>query len=212
MEPDWRYLPAPALNLTLDKLVEQVDHIWFGAVCKNWRSVAKLNHQNHLSSSKVLPMLMIPTKRKSRTQRSLYGISAKKVYPFKLPLHYSRRCCGSSYGWIATVDRSNVIKLLYPFKNVAPIILPPINRGSFSDVNFYERDIYKVTLSVNPTTTPDDSVVATVHNQCCHLAFIKAGQELWTYVDYSVKSFSDITFYKGLYSICSGAMGRSCVL
>ena len=66
MEPDWRYLPAPALNLILDKLVEPVDHIWFGAVCKNWRSVAKLNHQNHLSLSKVLPMLVIPTKRKHR--------------------------------------------------------------------------------------------------------------------------------------------------
>ena len=198
MEPDWAYLPEDALNLILGNLVEQVDHIWFGAVCKNWWSIAKLNHQNHESGSKVLPMLMIPTKRKSRTQRSLYGISAKTVYPFKLPLRYNRRCCGSSYGWIATVDRNNVITLLNPFKNVAPISLPPIDPGYVWDVPFYERNIHKVTLSADPITSPHDYVVATVHNQCCFLAFIKAGQEFWTYVDDGLKCFNDITFYNGL--------------
>ena len=197
MESDWAYLPAPALRLILDKLVELVDHVWFGAVCKNWCSIAKLNHQHHGFGSKVLPMLMIPTKRKSRKERSLYSISAKSVYPFRLPLLYSRRCCGSSYGWIATVDPHNVITLLNPFKNVAPIILPPINKGSTRDATFYERNIHKVILSANPTTCPNDYVVATVHNQCCYLAFIKAGQKFWTYVDDDFKCFSDITFYKG---------------
>ena len=201
MEPDWAYLPAPALRLTLDKLVELVDHVRFGAVCKNWCSIAKPNHQHHGFETKEqrLPMLMIPTKRKSRKERSLYSISEKSVYPFRLHLPYSRRCCGSSYGWIATVDRRNIITLFNPFKNVAPIILPPIKRVSTWDDTFYERNIHKVTLSADPTTTcPNDYVVATVHNQCCHLAFIKAGQEFWTYVDYDLKCFSDITFYKGL--------------
>ena len=201
MEPDWAYLPVPALKLILDELVELVDHIWFGAVCKNWCSVAKCYHQSREPGSKVLPMLMIPTKRKSRKKRSLYGISSKKVYPFQLPLPYSRRCCGSTYGWIATVDRRNVITLFNPFKNVAPISLPRINRGDVWDDTFYERNIHKVTLSADPATNPDDYVVATVHNQCCHLAFIKAGQKCWTYIDYvdkGLKCFNDITFYKGL--------------
>uniref|UniRef100_A0A2N9FAR1 KIB1-4 beta-propeller domain-containing protein n=1 Tax=Fagus sylvatica TaxID=28930 RepID=A0A2N9FAR1_FAGSY len=36
-EPDWAYLPVPILCSILDKLPEPIDHLWFGAVCKQWR-------------------------------------------------------------------------------------------------------------------------------------------------------------------------------
>uniref|UniRef100_A0A2N9F324 KIB1-4 beta-propeller domain-containing protein n=1 Tax=Fagus sylvatica TaxID=28930 RepID=A0A2N9F324_FAGSY len=40
-EPDWAYLPVPILCSILDKLPEPIDHLWFGAVCKQWYSVSK---------------------------------------------------------------------------------------------------------------------------------------------------------------------------
>ncbi|XP_061366868.1 uncharacterized protein LOC133310003 [Gastrolobium bilobum] len=202
MDPDWAYLPALHLSLILDKLVERLDHIWFSAVCKNWHSIAKLNHQNNEFKSKVLPMLMIPTERKSRKKRSLYGIAAKKVYHFQLPVPYSKRCCGSSHGWLATVDSCYVITLMNPFKNVAPIPLPPLNPG-LSHKYLFEQNMHKVTLSVDPTSNPDDYVVAAVYTQACNLAFIKAGQKFWTYIDEDFLCFTDITFYKGAYLVKS---------
>ncbi|KAJ1397683.1 hypothetical protein SESBI_31618 [Sesbania bispinosa] len=196
--PDWANLDALALNLILDKLVERIDHIWFGAVCKNWYSIARINHQNQQFRGNALPMLMIPTKRKSRTKRSLYGIISKRVYPFQLSVDYSRRCCGSSHGWLATVDPHYAITLRNPFKNVSPIQLPRINRGHSNKRGFYETNILKVTLSADPLTSPNDYVVVAIHSQCKHLAFIKAGQEFWTYIHHDYICFTDITFYKGL--------------
>ncbi|KAJ1407824.1 hypothetical protein SESBI_24013 [Sesbania bispinosa] len=172
--PDWANLDALALNLILDKLAETIDHIWFGAVCKNWSSVAKLSHQNQQFRSNVLPMLMIPTKRK-RTQRSLYGIISKRVYQFQLRVQYNRRCCGSSHGWLATVNRHSVITLRNPFKNVAHIRLPPMNCGYYNPRRI-ENNVHKVILSTNPMTS----------------------QEFWTNICDDYVGFTDATFYKGL--------------
>lgn len=207
MEPDWANLEALALSLVLDKLEERIDRVWFGAVCKNWRSIAKLNHQNQHFRTHVLPMLMIPTKRKSRTKRSLYDIPGKKVYPFQLPVRYSKRCCGSTHGWLATVDAKNVITLLNPFKNnVAPITLPPLFIES-PRVNFFcskprvnfEYNIRKVTLSKDPMTSPNDYVVAAIYSMSCCLAFIRAGQTFWTYIDdIYFFCFTDLIFHNDL--------------
>ncbi|XP_061341415.1 putative F-box protein At3g25750 [Gastrolobium bilobum] len=195
MEPDWAYLPSLALNLILDKLGERLDHVWFGAVCKNWCSVAKLNHQHHQFRGKVLPMLMIPTKRKSRIERNLYGIVSETVYNFKLPVPYSKKCCGSSHGWLATVDPDYVVTLMNPFKNLK-IRLPRLNRG-LSNKCYYERNMRKVTLSADPISNPNDYVVAAVHSERCCLAFIRRGQKFWTYIRNDFFCFTDITFYKG---------------
>ncbi|KAJ1410407.1 F-box protein [Sesbania bispinosa] len=97
-----------ALKFVLDKLEDRIDHVRFGAVCKSWHSIVKLYHQDNPFMTNV-PMLMIPTKRRSRTKRSLYSIPARKVYPFQLFVPYNKRCCGYSHGWIATVDDNNVM-------------------------------------------------------------------------------------------------------
>ncbi|KAJ1407825.1 hypothetical protein SESBI_24014 [Sesbania bispinosa] len=196
-QPDWANLDALALNLILDKLVERIDHIWFGAVCKNWSSVARLSHQNKQFRGNALPMLMISTESKSSTKRSLYGIISKRVYPFELPVHYKRRCCGSSHGWIAAVDRDYVITLRNPFKNVDPIVLPSTN-NRYSNLPFYETNIHKVILSADPITRPNDYVVVAIYGHCHNLAFIKAGQKFWTYIHLDYRCFTDLTFYKGL--------------
>ncbi|XP_061345351.1 putative F-box protein At4g22660 [Gastrolobium bilobum] len=190
MEPDWAYLPALALDLIFDKLGgEPLDRVWFGAVCKNWCSV------KDQFRGKVLPRLMIPTKRKSRKERNLYDIVAERVYNFKLPVPYSKKCCGSSHGWLATVDPNYVVTLMNPFKNLK-IGLPRLNRG-LSNRCYYELNMRKVTLSADPISNPNDYVVAAVHSERCCLAFIRKGQKFWTYIHEDFFCFTDITFYKG---------------
>jgi hypothetical protein len=205
MEVDWQNLEALPLSLIFDKLVERLDHIYFGVVCKNWYSIAKFNYQNRQIKNNVLPMLMIPTNIEWRTKRSLYGISSNTIYNFQLQVRHKKRFCGSSHGWLAKVERSKVatITLLNPFKNLDSICLPRIympmiqTRGKID----YEGNIHKVILSTNPTIRPHDYVVAVIYSMRKSLAFIKAGQEVWTYVDDSIKDhccFGDVIFYKGL--------------
>ncbi|KAJ1386697.1 hypothetical protein SESBI_40622 [Sesbania bispinosa] len=187
-----------ALKFVLDKLEDRIDHVRFGAVCKSWCSIVKFYHQDNPSVTNV-PMLMVPTKRKSRTERSLYSVPAGRVYPFQLPLRYNKRCCGSSHGWVATVDKNNVVSLLNPFKKLAPISLPRIIPiSSHSDRSLYECNMDKVTLSTDPIKRPKDYVVVAIHSMRCCLAFMKAGQKFWTYVDpIDYSCFTDVTFYKG---------------
>ncbi|KAJ1382989.1 hypothetical protein SESBI_43804 [Sesbania bispinosa] len=185
-----------ALKFVLDKLEDRIDHVRFGAVCKSWHSIVKLYHQDNPFMTNV-PMLMIPTKRKSRTTRSLYSIPAGRVYPFQLFVPYNKRCCGCSHGWIATVDENNVIRLLNPFKKVADITLPQI-APIVPHKYFYELNIHKVTLSADPIRRPKDYVVVAIHSLRCCLAFIKAGQKFWTYIDtIDYFQFTDVAFYKG---------------
>ncbi|KAI5437621.1 uncharacterized protein LOC127123324 [Lathyrus oleraceus] len=167
MKRDWANLDSLALNLILEKSIEPTYHIWFGSVCKNWHSVSKLNHHYNIQfRSNMLPMLMIPSE-KSAEKRKLYSVVANRVYPFELTMLNKKRCCGSSYGWLATVDADNIITW--------------------------------VTLSVDPITSPDDYVVAAIYTNRGVLAFIKAGQEVWTYIQENDHfGFIDITFYKGL--------------
>ncbi|KAJ1387301.1 hypothetical protein SESBI_40123 [Sesbania bispinosa] len=107
------------------------------------------------------------------------------------------------------------ITLVNPFKKVAPIQLSPFDHG------LCRCD--KVTLSADPTTSPNDYVVAVIQNQNYegYLCFKSARQSSWT-----VKSnlrFTDITFYKGLiyavnrwktvvsFKLCDSDSDYSCV-
>lgn len=197
MERDWANLDSLALNMIVEKLIEPIDHIWFGSVCKNWHSIANLNHRhNHQFRSNVMPMLMIPSK-KSPEKRCLYSIPANRVYPLESTMLNNKRCCGSSHGWLATLDKEDVITWVNPFKDVAPISLPPID--NYMVCKDYDFNVHKVTLSVDPITSPTDYVVAAIYTTRSCLAFIKAGQEFWTYIqDTDHFGFIDITFYKGL--------------
>ncbi|XP_045822335.1 uncharacterized protein LOC123915238 [Trifolium pratense] len=206
MEIDWGNLEALPLSLIFNKLVERIDHIYFSLVCKNWYSMAKFNYQNRQIKNNVLPMLMIPTKSKHRTKRNLYGISSNKIYNFKLKVPYNKRFCGFSHGWLAKVEYSKgskgtIITLMNPFKKLVYIPLPPIYMLDIvREKKNCECNVHKITLSINPTTRPHDYYVAAIYSMKKCLAFLKAGQKLWTYIDIEdYCRFSDVIFYKGLF-------------
>ena len=143
---------------------------------------------------------MIPTKRKCRTKRSLYGISSKTIYKLQLHVPYNKRFCGSSHGWLAKVEYSKVtiITLLNPFKNVSIPLSPIYMLDILRRRKNYEFNVHKVILSANPITMPHDYIVVAIYSMCNCLAFIKAGQKVWTYIDHDYYRFSDVIFYKGL--------------
>ncbi|XP_050876960.1 F-box protein SKIP23-like, partial [Lathyrus oleraceus] len=201
MKIDWRNLEALPLSIIFDKLVERIDHIYFSAVCKNWYSIAKFNYQNQQIHNNVLPMLMVPTKG-CRKKRSLYGISLKKNYNFILPVPCKKRFCGSSHGWLAKVDYSSkvtLITLINPFKDAVSITLPPICfMDRYRRSVHSEYDVHKVVLSTNPIFKPHDYVVVAIYSMRQCLAFLKAGQKTWIYIDDIHRLFNDVIFYKGL--------------
>jgi len=86
---DWANLEAYPLSLVLDKLEEHIDHVRFGVVCKNWLSIAKLNHKNNQFRINVPPMLMILSYINYRIcttsqtkKRYLYSILSEKRVPY----------------------------------------------------------------------------------------------------------------------------------
>lgn len=195
MKQDWAFLDSLALNMILEKLIEPIDRIWFGSVCKNWHTIAKLNHHYNIQfRSNRVPMLMIPSEKRAE-KRNLYSVVANRVYPLELTMLNKKKSFGSSYGWLAIVDAFDIIILVNPFKDVRPIILPWIDmKYKYSDFN-----IHKVTLSEDPIASPDDYAVAAIYTTRGCLAFIKAGQVSWTYTrDRHNLGFIDVTFYKGL--------------
>ncbi|XP_058751891.1 putative F-box protein At5g55150 [Vicia villosa] len=200
MEMDWENLEANLLSLIFDKLVERMDHIYFNVVCKNWYSIAKFNYQSRQIHNNVLPMLMIPTKK--RLVRSLYGISCKKDYKIKLSVPSNKRLCGSSHGWLAKVDdcsKGIFITLINPFKNAVSIKLPLMYiMDMYKTRKYYEYDVHKVVLSTNPSFKPLDYIVVVIYSVRRCLAFLKAGQKNWTYIDDAHRSFNDVIFYEGL--------------
>jgi len=188
---DWANLEELPLSLVLDKLEEHIDHVRFGVVCKNWRSVAKLNHQHRVN---IPPMIMIlkdqwywSDKYAKTGKRSLYGILSHKEYPVTfLSRMVSERCMGSSFGWFSFVDKNNAITLVNPFKcgSIPPISLPPL------------KSVYKATLSANPITSPNDYVVAAI----CgfrNLAFKRACQPFWIHIAHEF-AITSVVFYKDL--------------
>ncbi|KAL6122950.1 hypothetical protein ACLB2K_075474 [Fragaria x ananassa] len=169
-----------ALSLVLDKLLEPIDIVRFGAVCKQWHTFAKTYFQTNpkRNHQKLLPLLIIPPPLESddgnKTRRRIYSLSETKVYDnihLKLPI------------------RKGVAAPAMPTA-ADPIRLPPLD---FLDFQFtvlphhkakglYEYYVAKVVLSADPILSPDDYVVAVLCGVYAKLAFIKKGQTSWTLV------------------------------
>ncbi|KAM1002246.1 hypothetical protein ACFX15_002623 [Malus domestica] len=205
----WASLPA-LIFLILDKLPEPIDHVRFAAVCKDWRSLSKLYNLATNRWRHFLPMLLIPNENCPQAdQRLVYSISEGRIYNHaQLQVPFSMRACGSSHGWLATVDRADttvdcadqrlVIALRNPFRQASPVIrLPPIDVFIPKCVaSYHEHFVRKVILSGDPSLNPDNYVVVAIYASDSRLAVFKAGQKSWHLI---VKSFetADVIFYRG---------------
>ncbi|XAR53634.1 hypothetical protein NMG60_11022261 [Bertholletia excelsa] len=112
---DWAWLPKHLLDNILNKLVSLQDFIRFGAVCSQWRIVARDNFGRRASATNhQLPLLLIPSPYGDIPLRALYSIRKPGVLNTELHMPYNRRLCGSSHGWLIALDGRTFI-LLNPF-------------------------------------------------------------------------------------------------
>ncbi|XP_004298358.1 PREDICTED: F-box protein At2g26160-like isoform X2 [Fragaria vesca subsp. vesca] len=215
---EWASLPMDIFFLTLDKLFELIDHVRLAVVCKHWNDVSKAHNRTTQRWCKVLPMLMIPFG--SRTKRMVCSLSEGKIYTnVQLPVPYDKRCSGSSHGWLATADETFAITLLNPFRKAEAIHLPPLVTpydlpGCQSELQKHRDElkkqyhyyVRKVILSADPSSNPNNYVVVAIYDNCCRLAFIRAGQRDWTYLE-EPYMFSDAIFHRNeIYAVGLGGI------
>ncbi|KAK8499902.1 hypothetical protein V6N12_042737 [Hibiscus sabdariffa] len=119
-ELDWEYLPVPCLVLILEKIHVPIAQVQFGAVSRHWHSVFK-TFLDYRRQANPVPLLLIPSKK-------IYSLQAKsKVSEIEFSKPYAWRCCGSCYGWLATIDDSLIMTLSNPFKKAHSILLPRLD-------------------------------------------------------------------------------------
>ncbi|XP_062158018.1 F-box protein At2g17036-like [Alnus glutinosa] len=185
-ESDWAWLPKELLDSILDKVASPFDRIRFSAVCKSWGTAVKERQARRRLKTQVIqtPMLLqIPNKDNTKRMRNLYSITNRKISDVnQLSMPYNRRCCGSSFGWLSFVTNSTCITLFNPFRK-AKIRLPHILRGYRIYGNKYEHAVAKVTLSSDPASSPEDCLVVAMFGEYNELAFMKLGDQSWTYVE-----------------------------
>ncbi|XP_042477620.1 putative F-box protein At5g55150 [Macadamia integrifolia] len=198
---DWSQLLPELLELILDRLTCLSDHLHFVSVCSSWRSVIISN----CCPRRLLPFLMLPPSNDNTDQtRPFFNLSSHWIKELHVPEIHQKWCCGSSHGWLVTVDESTgEIQLFNPVSR-GRIQLPSLSTFSYPQHNF-EPDftsnkhyIHKAILSSNPYRTSDYVVVANVTNRKM-LAYWKPGADRWT----TIRSeqwvhFEDFIYYKGL--------------
>ncbi|CAN0901882.1 Probable F-box protein At4g22165 [Linum grandiflorum] len=211
---DWAWLPDGILDLVLSNLSNLQDYIRFGCVCKSWNSVTEHQRRRRRipDNDKQVPLLLVPSKNRSREWRSLYNVTRDKFLDTKLRIPYHRRCCGSSHGWLAFLEKDYCVTLYNPFTRVE-ISLPPV--GDTSGIRINRRDhakffpifAKKVILSADPSLYPDDYVVAALINEGYRtLALIRPGRDNgWTHFT----KWSNYTEIQGLtYDIIFDKSGK----
>ncbi|KAG4172698.1 hypothetical protein ERO13_A11G013450v2 [Gossypium hirsutum] len=199
---DWANLPKNIIDSIIEKSVPPLSQfIRFGSVCKAWHAAIT---ENRSLRSKILkrchhqvPFLMIT---KSQEKRGLYNIIEKKLHGVELSVPYKRRCCGSSYGWIATVDWTLAIKLINPFTggiiDLPSVDIPVVNK--FTKEDEHEFHVKKVILSDDPYVNPDNFMVLALFGASSSVAIIRPGEKTWTYTsNLETIAKDDAIFHKG---------------
>ncbi|PRQ38797.1 hypothetical protein RchiOBHm_Chr4g0417931 [Rosa chinensis] len=207
---DWANLPESLLFLILDKLFVSMHHVWFAAVCKEWRAVSIQYHQETNRCPQTLcPMLMIPSEYKPQNKLTLYDVFQRKEYskiefpgPSLERLH-DIECLdlvSNIHGWWfrrgwSSHEAAYITTLANLFMNVA-IRLPAFH------VSLMRQDYWcsRIILSADPILNPDDFMVLILNKGCATvpLAFTKAGQKFWScYTERDGVCFEDAIFHQG---------------
>ncbi|KAK1289843.1 hypothetical protein QJS10_CPB18g01508 [Acorus calamus] len=198
---DWSELPEDLSLLILEKL-PVLEFIRFGAVCTSWRSVQKSKKD---CASPGLPWMMLCDDDHENQTRGFFSITEGKTHRLILPDIIGKRCCGSSHGWLVTIDRKADMNLLHPLSRTQiPLPHPPPPYGDKPNDYHYQPgylqciSIYKAVLSADPYVSPEDCVVMIIYGHIGRLAFCRLGDESWTLVSQDpIGRFFDVCYYQG---------------
>ncbi|KAM1371802.1 hypothetical protein ACFX2I_041973 [Malus domestica] len=187
---DWANLPIDVLSLIYDRLSVASDCVQFIAVCRSWRCMKK--DRKYKRARLTTPMVFV-SERKENTWNA-YDFVNNQVLGFQLKLPKTR-FCGSSNGWIITVENF-VVTLRNPQYDVkgrterpSIIRLPPLKPQVNYKLRGYVKAhsdyfVIKATMSADPISNSKDCIVMVLYEPLSQLAFIRLGKDTrWTYID-----------------------------
>ncbi|KAJ4778080.1 F-box family protein [Rhynchospora pubera] len=218
---NWSDLPDDMLEYLTSFLPIQDCHR-FSAVCQNWHIAAK---QKRYSPAQQIPWLALG-ETDDKKKRKFYDLLEDRHYYLDAPGLRGKVFCGSSYGWLFTLDRKLNFHLLNPltgeFYDLPPP--PPFYEGH---LDMYEHDlpryleaesddeeahgdlreifeglqrdfVLKAILDYDPSTRSDFTAVI-LYGKDNTPAFWRPGDDAWTAVTALPTGLNDIIFFKGMF-------------
>ncbi|KAF3338950.1 putative F-box protein [Carex littledalei] len=190
---NWSELPKDILGYLIGFL-PLPDYYRFGAVCRNWFTVAR---EKHYRSAQQLPWLVLGEDIATE-KRIFYILSENKHYYIDIPELHGQFVCGSSFGWLFTVDIALNIRMLNPFTRKS-YDLPRLDFGHehFSIKCEQHRLVHKIILDHDPSERSNFTVMLIGSGHHRQVAFWRQGDPTWTSVTLPNGKISDIIFSKG---------------
>ncbi|ONK81164.1 uncharacterized protein A4U43_C01F25960 [Asparagus officinalis] len=164
----WANLPQDILDIVIHRLLLP-DRIRLASVCTSWNSIARSNPL--FFSAPQPPWLLLVNKLTLKTA-TFFNLSENKIYKISQPDPpiCNRTWCGSSSGWLVTMDVVSGLLLLNPLTG-SQIQLPPLT--TLPNLARPYR-MAKVSWSSSHYT------VMLALLSAPYLAFTKEGDEAWT--------------------------------
>ncbi|KAJ3701021.1 hypothetical protein LUZ61_004726 [Rhynchospora tenuis] len=191
---DWSELHNDVLE-HLTSFLSLPDYHRFSAVCQNWHSVAREKYH----TPRQLPLLVLGEDDATHKQK-FFSLEENRTYLIDIPEMQGQYLCGSSYGWLFTLDIHLNFRLLNPFtrKCYDLPLLPPYD--SFHDITTYVESmncmlVAKAILDRDPNHSSEFKVLI-MYGERNSLAFWKLGDPTWTLIRDACFSFDDIIFFK----------------
>ncbi|KAJ3701025.1 hypothetical protein LUZ61_004730 [Rhynchospora tenuis] len=136
---DWLELPNDMLE-HLTSFLSLPDYHRFSAICHNWRSVARQN------PPRQLPWLVLEEDDVTNKCK-FFSLEENRTYLIDIPELQGQHLCGSSYGWLFTMDVDLNFRLLNPFTRKCydlPCLSP---YDSFEDITFYDEPMNRILVA-----------------------------------------------------------------
>ncbi|KAJ4769456.1 F-box family protein [Rhynchospora pubera] len=216
---NWLELPDDMLEHLTSFLPIQ-DYHRFSAVCRNWCIVAK---QKRYCPAPQIPWLALG-ETKDIKKRKFYNIMEKRHYYLDVPQLHGKVLCGSSYGWLFTLDRKLNFHLVNPLSREL-YDLPPPPPFYEGHLDLFEHDllryleaesddeeahgdlreifeelqrclVVKAILDYDPSTRSDFTAVI-LYGEDNTPAFWRPGHDAWTAITGLPRCLEDITFFEG---------------
>ncbi|XP_074289471.1 putative F-box protein At4g22170 [Silene latifolia] len=191
MASDFSTLPLDLLGVIALKLETFEDFFKFSVVCRSWNS-ASSSAKHQWKAKPIVPWLLLAENNQNNPNcvRKIFNLSNNKCYKFSLPETFvGARCWGSSYGWIAMIDRNFDVQLFNPITK-AQIPFPslkPLYDGDEFDQNgeshqhwFLRGFADRLVVLKVPQNNNYEFVVLVVYEDYHSLVFARQGDQSWT--------------------------------
>ncbi|KAI9181197.1 hypothetical protein LWI28_012394 [Acer negundo] len=187
----WDQIPTEILGRIMDRL-NLLDCVRLSVVCKSWRSLVSLVHNQNKKISPPWPWLLLPHDQTGAKYLKFFDFSgAGSFYDLPLPKGSSGSslyCCGSSKGWLVMGDCTDVTLTLFLFNPISGIrlALPPLETvPTFRQylkvypecLRHITEFVWKIELSSSDASSSTCIVTAIFYDRAT-LALCRPGDEL----------------------------------